>query len=379
MTAEVVFWVSVLGVLYPYAGYPLVLAALGRLRGRRDHASGPAVPPSITMIVPVHNEAARIERKVANTAALRYPAGRLEILFVSDGSTDRTVEMIRAAGTPAMTVVELPVRGGKAAALNAGLERARHEILVFSDASIELEPDALHQIVRRFEDPAIGCVSGEDRIAESGGEAWYGRYELVLRRLESSVHSIVGASGSFYAQRRALCQPFTEGMAPDFLSVVRTVEQGYRAVSEPSAVGAMTSVKDTRHEFERKVRTSIRGMTTLFAHAGVLNPFRYGLFAFAMWSHKVLRWTVPFFLVTALVSPLALVDSPVYAAALTMQAAFYLGALAAFGEWGSFHRSLVGKVALYFSTVNAAILAAWYRYGTGVRQELWTPSRRDTR
>ena len=194
---------------------------------------------------------------------------------MSDGSTDRTTEIIRAVAPPAVEVVELDARRGKAAALNAGLERARHEILVFSDASIDLEPDALLKIVRRFQDPGIGCVSGEDRIAESGGEAWYGRYELLVRRLESRVHSIVGASGSFYAQRRALCGPFAEGMAPDFLSVIRTAQQGYRAVAEPEAVGMMTSAIRHGQEFERKVRTFIRGITALFAHASVLNPFRH--------------------------------------------------------------------------------------------------------
>lgn len=372
---EVMFWVSVLGILYPYIGYPLVLLALGRLRRHEERGGAPA-QPSVSMIIPVHNEEGKIAQKIANTAALRYPLARLQVLFVSDGSTDHTVSIIKAIATPAMTVVELPVRAGKAAALNAGLERAVHEVLVFSDASIELEADALLEITKRFQHPRIGCVSGEDRIAESGGEAWYGRYELLLRRLESKVHSIVGASGSFYAQRRALCRPFVEGMAPDFLSVLRTVEQGYRAVSEPSAVGAMASVKDPKREFERKVRTLLRGMTTLFAHAHLLNPLRFSLFAFSLWSHKVARWAAPFFLVVALVSPLALLDSPWYVAALALQLLFYLGALAALGEWGNLHRSLLGKIALYFSSVNAAVVAAWCQYGRGVRQELWTPSRR---
>jgi cellulose synthase/poly-beta-1,6-N-acetylglucosamine synthase-like glycosyltransferase len=377
MNMEVVFWLSVAGVAYPYFGYPLVLYLLGKIAGgRRPPSSDDAELPSISVIVPVHNEAAHLEQKLANTAALRYPAGRIEVLFVSDGSTDRTVPIIRERASAEMTVVELPTRHGKAAALNAGLARAKHDILVFSDASIALEPDALRQIVRPFQDPAIGCVSGEDRIAEAGGEGLYGRYELFLRRLESKVHSIVGASGSFYAQRRALCRPFDEGMAPDFLSVLRTVEQGYRAVSEPAAVGSMTSVKDPKREFERKVRTSVRGMTALFAHAHLLNPFRFGLFSFALWSHKVMRWTVPFFLVAALLSPLALLHSRVYAAAFLVQLAFYVGALAALAEWGSVHRSLPGRIALYFSSVNAAILAAWCQYGKGVRQELWTPSRR---
>jgi cellulose synthase/poly-beta-1,6-N-acetylglucosamine synthase-like glycosyltransferase len=275
-----------------------------------------------------------------------------------------------------MTVIELPERRGKAAGLNAGLQHATNEILVFSDASIALEPDSLRKIVQRFGDPEIGCVSGEDRIAGSGGEAWYGRYELMLRRLESEVGSIVGASGSFYAQRRSLCAPFVEGLAPDFLSVLRTVEQGARAISDPDAVGAMTSVKDPRDEFERKVRTLLRGITTLFEHAHLLNPFRYGLFSFALWSHKVMRWLAPCFLVLALVTPIALLPSPWYSAILAVQVAFYLAALAALAQWGRIDRTLFGKIALYFSTVNAAVLAAWYRYGRGVRQELWTPSRR---
>jgi Glycosyl transferase family 2 len=286
------------------------------------------------------------------------------------------VELIRATATPAMTILDLPVRRGKAAGLNAGLARATNDILVFSDASIELEPDSLQRLVTPFRDARIGCVSGEDRIAESGGEAWYGRYELMLRRLESRVHSIVGASGSFYAQRRALCAPFTEGMAPDFLSVLRTIEQGFRAVSEPTAVGAMTSVKNPKHEFDRKVRTLIRGITTLVAYAHLLNPFRTGLFAFVLFSHKVMRWAAPAFLVMALLASLALVHLPFYAAVVVAQAAFYLCAWAALAERGGLNRSIVGKVALYFTTVNVAALVAWVRFARGVRQELWTPSER---
>jgi uncharacterized membrane protein YuzA (DUF378 family) len=165
-------------------------------------------------------------------------------------------------------------------------------------------------------------------------------------------------------------------MAPDFLSVLRTVEQGYRAVTEAHAVGTMTSVKDPRQEFERKVRTLIRGMTTLFAHAGVLNPLRYGLFSFSMLSHKVMRWLAPVFLILVLLAPIGLLDSPFYLAAFAAQVAFYLIALAALWQIAGLHRVFVGKLALYFASVNLAILVAWVRYGQGVRQELWTPSHR---
>lgn len=372
---RLLFWVSVAGIVYPYAGYPVLLSVLGRLRRR------PALPvtptlPTVSMIVPVHNEGKRIAAKLANTAALDYPAERIEVLFVSDGSTDDTAEFIRRGATPRMTLIEMPQRGGKAAALNAGLANARHEILVFTDASIMLETGALRAIVRQFQDPAVGCVSGEDRIADGGGEGLYGRYELWLRRLESDVASIVGASGSFYAQRRSLCRPFAEGMAPDFLSVLRTVEQGARAVTDSTAIGAMTSLKDPRLEFERKVRTLIRGLTTLFAHPHLLNPFRFGTFAFLLGSHKLLRWTVPFFLVGALVSAAVLWQSPLFLAALMAQVLAYAVAYAAYRQWGGLQNGMPGKVALYFVSANVSILVAWIRYFQGVRQELWTPSAR---
>jgi cellulose synthase/poly-beta-1,6-N-acetylglucosamine synthase-like glycosyltransferase len=372
---EVVFWLSVCGVLYPYAGYPLLLWVMARALRRRP-ARRAAELPAISLIIPAYNEQERIEAKVDNTASLRYPLNRLQVLFVSDGSTDRTVELIQRRATAAMTVVVLPTRGGKAAALNAALARATGEIVVFSDASIALENDALERIVQSFGDPDIGCVSGEDHIAGAGGEAWYGRYELLLRRLESAVHSIAGASGSFYAQRRALCRPFTEGMAPDFLSVLRTVEQGYRAVSDPSALGTMAAVKNPRHEFDRKVRTLIRGMTTLFAHGHLLNPRRFPLFSFVVFSHKLMRWLAPCFMLTALVSPLALLDSGRYQAAFGVQIAGYLLAWGAFAGVAGVHRLMLGRIALYLGTVNTAVLVAWARYLRGVRQELWTPSQR---
>lgn len=361
--------------MYPYAGYPFLLLMLRSVLNRTVNVRA-ADLPSVSMIIPVHNEAVRIEQKIANTAALDYPRDRLEVIFVSDGSTDRTADIIGPHVGQRLSLIELTARRGKAAALNAGLGEATGEVVVFTDASIVLEPGSLLAIVAAFGDPTVGCVSGEDRIADSGAEGLYGRYELFLRRLESDVHSIVGASGSFYAQRRALCGPFLDGMAPDFLSVLRTVERGYRALSEPTAVGLMSSVKDPRHEFDRKVRTLLRGMTVLFAHPALLNPLRNRIFAAELWSHKILRWTVPFCLIAALAAPLALLQRPFYQAALVMQLVFYGIALAALLKWGNVRSSWLGRVALYFATVNAAILVAWYQYASGERQELWTPSHR---
>jgi len=369
-----VFWVSVAGVVYPYAGYPLALMAFGRRRSSPP-VSNDEQSPAVSLLIPVHNEEPRIAAKVTNTAALDYPAGRLEVIYISDGSTDGTIDIIRSQA-PSATVIELATRGGKAAALNAGLAHATGDVVVFTDASIALEPDALREVVRPFADGGIGCVSGEDKIADADGEGLYGRYELFLRRRESELHSIVGASGCFYAQRRSLCRPFEEGLAPDFLSVLRTVEQGYRAVSAPRAVGTMTSVKSAKHEFDRKVRTLLRGMTALFAYSHLLNPVRHSVFAFELWSHKLLRWMVPFFLLTALLSSMLLIRRPLFFAAFAAQAMLYLAAAASSIEFTGVRRLLFGRTALFFVSVNAAIVLAWLRYVSGVRQELWTPSQR---
>ncbi|HEY8550227.1 MAG TPA: glycosyltransferase family 2 protein [Vicinamibacterales bacterium] len=377
---EWIFWVAAAATTYAYAGYPALLYVLARLRPRDVviPATADDSLPTVTMIVPAHNERARIDAKLRNTRELDYPAGRLEVLFVSDGSTDGTAERIRESLDERTRVHELAGRGGKAAALNAGLQLARHDIIVFSDASILLERDAVKHIARPFAVPEVGCVSGEDRIAEAGGEGLYGRYELWMRRIESRLSSIVGASGSFYAQRRELCRPFVPGLAPDFLSVLYTVEQGYRAISHADATGTMTALDNPADEFGRKVRTILRGISTLAAHRQVLNPFRFGLFALQMASHKLARWLVPFFLIVMLVASVPLARaSGLYLSLLIGQLAFY--ALAVLGLFPRLPlaRSLPARIAVYFTVANVATLVAWVKFAAGARQEIWSPTRRE--
>jgi cellulose synthase/poly-beta-1,6-N-acetylglucosamine synthase-like glycosyltransferase len=334
--------------------------------------------PTVSMIIPVHNEMTVLPAKLANVAGLHYPAGRLDVCFVSDGSSDGTTELLERHAGPALRVVTLPGRSGKAAALNAGLAGATGEIVLFTDASILLADDAVEALVAEFADPRVGCVSGEDRIAGGSGEGLYGRYELAIRRLESAVSSIVGASGSIYAMRRSLCHPFPATLAPDFWSVLRCVEQGFRAVSTPRAIGSMTAVSSVRDEFSRKVRTLVRGMTTLGAHAGLLNPFRHGIFAVELWSHKVLRWLVPLLLAIALMANVALLGRGwFFIATAAAQGLGYAVALAAFASPGLASRSRLAAACLIFMTANAAAAVAALRYLRGFRQELWTPSRRD--
>jgi cellulose synthase/poly-beta-1,6-N-acetylglucosamine synthase-like glycosyltransferase len=378
--AEWILWLSVAGALYTYLGYPIVLSLLVRLKSKPTDVAGVDDDqlPVVSMIVPVHNEQEVLESKISNSRDLLYPDGKLRVIFVSDGSTDETAAIVSGNLDDRIALIALPTRQGKAAALNAALARIDSPVVVFSDASIILAPDAVKAVVRPLALPEIGCVSGEDRIAGWGGEGLYGRYELFLRRKESELHSIVGASGSFYAQRRTLCEPFEPGLAPDFLSVLRTVERGYRAVTQPDAVGYMQALDSVSDEFRRKVRTILRGLTTLKHCSHLLNPFRSGVFAFELWSHKLLRWLVPFFLLAILASSAWLaLDSIFYRMLLIIQVVLYSLALAGPRLKGSALASLaVTKIAVYFTTVNIATLWAWGKYLAGARQELWQPSRR---
>lgn len=374
---ETVFWVSLVAIGYAYFGYPLLLKLADAVAPWPVHRGDVAWTPRVTVLVPAYNEAGVIGGKLDNLLGLDYPRDRLQIVVVSDGSTDGTNALLKeAARDDRLTAVLLPERRGKANALNQGLLRATGDIVVFSDSSIMLDPQALRAIVRPFADPEVGCVSGEDHIPEGGGEGMYGRYELFLRNRESAIGSIVGASGSFYAQRRQLCEPFVDGLAPDFLSVLNTVEAGYRAVTEPAAFGFMTAVKHPGDEFRRKVRTLLRGITTLWVKRGLLNPFRYGRFAWVLFSHKVMRWLVPLFMLLALLANLALAGHPFYAFMLVLQLAFYGLALLAWFQVSGLQDRIYGRVPLYFIAANLAVLFAWFKFLLGTRQELWEPSRR---
>jgi hypothetical protein len=374
---DILFWICLGLVAYPYAIYPAALLLLNRLAGRKHHEGDSACEPTVSVILPVHNEAVRIAAKVANVLELDYPPRKLELIVIGDGCTDDTLERARAAGGATSQVLALPVRSGKAAALNLGVECAKGEVVVFTDASILLERRALRLLVGHFSDPAIGCVSGEDRIEGQSTEGLYGRLELMLRREEARLHSIAGASGCFYGQRRSLVESFVAGMAPDFLSVLVTVRAGHRAVAEPGASGTMAATAQ-RAEFARKVRTFLRGMTALAGSAGLLVPWRYPAFSFVLWSHKVMRWLAPVPLLGCLSLAWFLRHEPVFAVAWYVQLAAY--ALAVIGlAWPTLGaRVALVRISAFFVLVNAAALQATLLWLTGTRVEVWQPTRRPT-
>jgi cellulose synthase/poly-beta-1,6-N-acetylglucosamine synthase-like glycosyltransferase len=378
---ELLFWTSLLLIFYPYAGYPLLVVLARPLFGRPVEKA-PATPP-ISFIISAYNEARNMERKLDNTLALDYPREQMEILVASDASTDATDSIVAGYAGRGVELTRLPERGGKAACQSAAIARAQGDILVFSDARIMLAPGSLRAMMQNFADPTVGCVSSRDVIVnergepeQTAGEGFYVRYEMALRQAESDLGTLVGASGSFYAVRRSLAKAWGPGFERDFLTPLKVAATGLRTIHEPEAIGYYSALPEPEAEFRRKVRTVMRGMAVLFHMGTLLNPWRHPRFAWQLWSHKILRWTVPFFLLGLLVSSAALAASGiVYAAAFAAQIALYALAVAAFLN-RRLETRLIFRLPLFFANVNLSILVAWVRYLSGSRQVTWEPSRR---
>ena len=368
------FFLSLYMIFHAYLGYPLTLLLLQRFGKRRLKRE--KITPSATLIITAFNEEKRIREKLENSLQLDYPSEKLQIIVASDGSSDQTNEIVRLYTDNGVELLEVQKRGGKENAQKEAMPHAKGEVIVFSDVATILEPQGLIEIISNFADPSVGCVSSEDRLlAQDGkpsGESFYVRYEMWLRHLESQVNSLVGLSGSFFAARKEMCLDFLGDS--DFNTLLSSIKLGLRGVSDPKAVGCYLDIADEKREFERKVRTVLRGITVFLKHLEFLNVFKYGMFAYQFFCHKLLRWLVPFFLIGALASNVLLVaSSSLFSILLMGQAAFY--GLALFGLSTSSSKVFF-KIPMFFLIVNAAIAVAWWQYLTGKRVVMWTPSER---
>jgi len=369
----ILFWGSLALVLYAYFGYPCALMAISRFRSRVVRKG--RATPRVSFIITARNEEARIQQKIENTLGQDYPPHLLEIIVASDCSTDATDELV-GAHADRVRLVRAAERRGKEAAQRLALEAASGEILIFSDVATALAPGGVSSIVSNFSDPTVGCVSSVDRFVDPdgkvSGEGAYVRYEMFLRTLESRVNSLVGLSGSFFAARREVCRRWSDCRQSDFSTVLNSVDLGLRGVHDPDTAGYYTNLVDDGREFQRKVRTVVRGIACFTANVRMLNPMRYGLFAWQLVSHKLCRWLVPAALIVAWLSNAALVfHSDLYLATMAAQFAFYAAAAG-----GIRTRSPILKVPAFFLIVNVAIATAWLRYARGERMTTWDPSER---
>lgn len=376
LVAETIFWLSAVAFIYTYAGYPLVVLIVSRLRGREVRRA--EYEPTVTVIITAYNEERDLEAKLLNTLELDYPPAKMEIIVASDCSTDRTDEIVQSFSARGVRLLRQPVRLGKTAAQNSAVAAARGEVILFSDATTLYERDVLRRMMPNFADPSVGCVAGrliyvdpaESRTGQ-GARSYWG-YETFIKRHESRACSLIGASGCLYSVRRSAYVPMYNEACSDFLIATVMVEQGLRAVFEPDAVCTEETHNRSDRELKMRVRIITQTFTDLWRHRAVMNPLKSGFYAVELFSHKVMRYLVPFFLIALFASSLFLArENLFYAAAAVSQVLFYFAAVS--GWVFEAARVPVRLFALpqYFVLANLASLLACYKFLRGERYARW--------
>lgn len=368
MPTELVFWIAAAIVLYAFAGYPLLLAGLSLLI-RREVRKAP-IQPTVSLLIPAYNEARVIARKVHNSLALDYPKDHIEIVVVSDGSSDATVDIAQSIG--GIRVLALPKNQGKVAAMNAAIPELRGEIVVFSDASAILAPDSVRRLLENFSDPSVGAVSGRyctvqpDEVNIGAPEGLYWKYEAFLKIQESRLASTLGAHGHLYGMRKELYPfPNSETINDDYVIPVSVLHRGFRAVHEPGALVFEEAREMTG--FGRRIRIMAGNVQQLRHLARLCSPFQPLPLLFFL-SHKVVRLLVPFAMLAALAASAFLTGFPIYRALFAAQLAFY--ALAAAGLTGHL-RPRALRLPFYFCMVNSAAFFGFYHAITRRKSMAW--------
>jgi glycosyltransferase involved in cell wall biosynthesis len=375
---EALFWLCVIAATYSYFWYPALLLILPPRK--TDPCLAAITVRKVAIVIAVRNEASKIPEKLENTAALERANMELDLIVASDASDDATDSIIREYAGRGIRLVRSPLRKGKEHAQELAIASTDAELIVFTDAGTILPKDALLHLLEAFRDPTVGAVSSVDRfIATDGslhGEGAYVRYEMWLRDLETRFHSLVGLSGSFFAARRNVCQKWDSRVQSDFGTALSCVQLGMRAISDRRVIGYYRDISDARKEYQRKLRTVARGMSSLRIRAEVLNFARYGRFSFEVLSHKVMRWATPWFLLGGLCTNalLAFQDS-FYRVLLVIQLTLYLSPVAARIAPSLRNIGLV-RIGVYFVEVNVAILHAALLTLSGRTILTWEPSKR---
>ncbi len=382
---EWVFFSSLAIVAYAYFGYPLLLRLLvSVVPGKTaEHVAEPAVFPTVTLIISAYNEEKGIEEKLLNSMALDYPRSKLRIVVVSDGSTDRTCEIVRRFGERGVDLLHFEGRLGKTACLN---EVMRHgvdsEIVVFSDANSHYEESSLKRLARHFSDHEVGFVTGYTRYISGGdGEVGdsigvYARIEKFTKRLEGQLSSCVGADGAMFAVRRRLYLPLDPDDINDLVIPLKVVRQGYRGRLDEEAYCTEQGSTDHASEFRRQVRIAGRTIRAVVRNADLANPFRYGIYAFQFVSHKFLKMVVPAFLLSGLLSNIVLATtSGAFRLLLVGHVGFYCAGVFLERGFGMKPVDKVISIVRTFVWYNYAITKGWIGFLRGKTLRTWTTVR----
>jgi cellulose synthase/poly-beta-1,6-N-acetylglucosamine synthase-like glycosyltransferase len=380
LTAQIIFWSSVAAFLYVYVGYPLLVYLVSRLFPKKIKRA--AIEPKVTILITAYNEEQAIRQKLENTLNIYYPKNKLEILVASDGSTDRTDEIVKEFADKCVRLFRQEGRVGKTVTQNNAVERATGEIILFSDATTDYRQDVLQEILPNFADASIGCVAGKLVYVDSSasnvgkGAQKYWNYETFLKEAESRACSLIGASGCLYAVRKSAYRPMYPEACSDFLICTVVYEQGLRSVYEPRAVCTEDTNRQTDKELRMRVRVISQTFTDLWRNRQMMNPLRSGFYAVELVSHKVLRYSVPLFLLLIFVSNAVLMPhAPLFEILFLGQIAFYLLAFIgwAFEKMGA--RIGVFAIPHYFVLANLASIFGFYKFLRGERYATWEPIR----
>lgn len=382
LVAACVFWVGLFLLIYAEVGYLALLWLISRFRTAEPAPA--AAEPAVTVAIAAHNEEAVIRRKLENTLALAYPREKLSILVVSDGSTDGTDRIVREFAHAGVTLFRTARRGGKVPALRAAEPQMTTDIVLFSDADSDYEPDALAKMVRHFADPRVGAVSGHETRVPSAvtgkgrGEGFYVRLDNAIKALEGRVGSQVMVNGGFFAIRRALLPHVPDHLTHDAVVPPALRLQGYRTAYEPEAHSTEVYGLDSGSDFRRRVRTILQASQSYLYVRAALNPLRTGFYALQIWSHRFLRWLVLPLLAIVLAASLWLAPRfPFYAACAVLQGICYALALGGWALDRRGRRPAPLYFPFYFLYVHAAALNALVLAARGKTMATWRPTQRE--
>jgi cellulose synthase/poly-beta-1,6-N-acetylglucosamine synthase-like glycosyltransferase len=380
--------ISLLSILYAYFGYPAILYFFDQTTESENNYDMQNRPSSVSIIIAARNEEKSIRDKILNTLALSFEehtvrdelkteSPGVQVLIADDASDDNTASIAGEFSDTGIQCISLRERGGKEKALQNALTFASGEIVIFTDAKVELSDTAVTAFLHYFSDPAVGAVSSIDKVIdESGvsGEGAYVRYEMKIREMESRVSTLVGLSGSCFAVRKEITEDLDVNVASDFSLLFSSVRRGLRGRHAPEIVGHYKAVRHIEKEFERKVRTVSRGIHALYSNIPLLNPAKYGFFSFQLISHKLYRWFVPVFFILLFFSSYSLSEVTLWRWVWYAQSMLLFLATAGY-VYPGYRTVIFCKIPMFFIASNLAILLAWFQIL--VRRDIeykWNPS-----
>lgn len=385
----IALWLSLGIVFYAFFGYGILLYILVKIRillkGKRTIPSYQEQWPTCTLIVAAYNEESYILNKIHNTLALNYPKEKLNLLFITDGSNDKTPQII--SQFPEIRLMHQPQRNGKIAAVHRAMLTVTSDITVFTDANTDLNADALKHICRHYADATVGAVSGEKRVAietvsdATAGEGFYWKYESKLKTWDSELYSVVGAAGELFSVRTALYEHVEpDTILDDFMISMRIAQKGYRIVYEPTAYAVEHGSENIKEELKRKIRIAAGGIQSIVRLKSLLLPKSHFILSFQYISHRVLRWTVtPFLMILAYMLNLTLVlqgNSAMYLGLMGCQFLFYGLAILGWLLEKQAIRIKILFIPYYFCMMNYAVIAGIQRYLGGKQSAAWEKSKR---